>query len=93
MAWFKRDYGTASYERDQQHFTRLFKELGGPKGMMMVRAGAETKCTVYIALTPFLAVRNFPEFEPADVPPPDSFWLFGHDEDHAAFRSGLKWRG
>ena len=87
MPWFKRDYGTASYERAQQHFAKLFKDLGGPKGMMMVRSSNADKATLYIALSEVLAARNFPEFEPADTPPPDSFWLFGHDEDHAAFRS------
>ena len=70
MAWFKRDYGTASYERAQQHFAKLFKDLGGPKGMMMVRSSNADKATLYIALSEVLAARNFSEFEPAEMPPP-----------------------
>jgi len=87
MPWFKRDYGTASYERVQQHFAKLFKELGGPKGMMMVRSSNADNSTLYIALSEILAARNFPEFEPAGMPPPDCVWLFGHEDDRAALES------
>jgi hypothetical protein len=87
MAWFKRYYGTTNYARDQEHFARLFVELGGPKGMMMVHTGRATKCTVYISLSPILAARNFPEFEPSAAPPPDDFTaLLGHDDEFAAMR-------
>jgi hypothetical protein len=86
MAWFKRDYGTASYARDQEHFARLFVELGGPKGMMMVHTG-RAKCTVYISLNPILAAMNFPEFELSAAPPPDDFTaVLGHDDEFAAMR-------
>ena len=71
MAWFKRDYSTASYERAQQHFAKLYKDLGGPKGMMMVRSSNADKATLYIALSELLAARNFSEFEPADTPQPE----------------------
>jgi hypothetical protein len=87
MPWFKRKYGTASYEREHQHFAKLFRDLAGPKGMMMVREDRPTECIVYIALSENLATRNFPEFEPAEMPPPDCTWLFGRDDDREAFRS------
>jgi hypothetical protein len=82
MPWFKRVYGTTGYHEEFARFETLFRELGEPRGMMLLRTGRPQGMTLYACLPNTLDAHAFPGFKPAEAPPA-AVGLIGHDQDLA----------
>jgi hypothetical protein len=86
MPWFKRVFGTTGYHDEFARFEALFRELGEPRGMMLLRTGRLQGVTLYACFPNTLGTCPFPDFKPAEAPT-SAVGLIGHDEDLAKYRS------